>query len=91
MATHGTVSKFEPATEDWSTYIERLKYYFIANGVDTEDKKRSILLANCGPATFKLVRSLVDTAHGLDGTSYDNIVKLVKDYYEPKPSAIVQR
>ena len=59
MATHGSVGTFEPGTVDWSTYVEQLQYYFSANGVESADKKRSILLANCGPATFKLIRSLI--------------------------------
>lgn len=90
MATHGSVGKFEPGTVDWSTYIEQLQYYFSANGVEAEDKKRSILLANCGPATYKLIRSLLPAA-SVSTTPYNDLVKLVKDYYEPKPSAIVQR
>ena len=62
MATHGSVGKFEPGTVDWSTYVEQLQYYFSANGVEAADKKSSILLANCGPAIFKLIRSLLPGA-----------------------------
>ena len=43
MATHGTVSKFQPKKEDWSTYVEQLTFYFAANGV-TEDKQQSSIL-----------------------------------------------
>ena len=54
MAMHGSISEYtEPGgKEAWSTYTERLGYYFDANGVKDAGKKRSILLAVCGPATF---------------------------------------
>jgi len=90
MATHGTVSKFQPGKEDWSTYVEQLNYYFAANGVTAEETKRSVLLANCGSSTFKLIRSLIE-ADKIDTTPYNDIVATVKNYYEPRPSEIVQR
>ena len=90
MAMHGTVSQFNPAKEGWTTYIECLNHYFIANDVDSEDKKRSILLSACGSSTYKLIRSLVEPGK-LDTTPYADIVKLVKKYYDPVPSEIVQR
>ena len=60
MATHGRLEKFEPEKDDWTIYVESLCYYFLANEVTTEAKKRSILLTCCGRGTLKLFRSLVD-------------------------------
>lgn len=89
-ATHGSLSQFDSSLEDWSSYTERLGHYFVANDVDDDRKKRSILLAACGPAAYKLIRSL--TEHdSITTTSYADLVKKVKEYYEPEPSAIVQR
>ena len=34
--------------------MDQLDFYFIANGVVSEDKKCSILLVNCSATTFKL-------------------------------------
>ena len=90
MATHGAVSTFDPNMEDWTTYTERMKHYFVANDVTDADKKRSILLSACGPATFKVIRNLVEEGK-LDTTPYDDIVKLVKNYYDPPPSVTMQR
>ena len=90
MAMHGTVPPFVPGEEDWNSYAERLTHYFIANGVNDATKKRSILLSNCGAATYQLVRSLL-TAEQVNATSFEDIVSLVKNYYQPKPSKIVQR
>ena len=74
--------------ESWSTYTERLGYYFEANGVTDASKQRSILLSVCGPATFKLMKSLTDS---LATHSFEVICAMVKDYLEPVPSPIVQR
>ena len=90
MATHGAVSSFDPSTEDWTTYTERMRHYFVANDVTDADKKRSILLSACGPATYKVIRNLVEEGK-LDTTPYEEIVKLVKSYYDPPPSMIMQR
>ena len=70
MATHGSVSAFDPSKEDWTTYEERLRYYFVANDVTDGAKKRSILLAACGAPAYKLIRSLVQ-AEKLDSTPYE--------------------
>jgi len=49
MATHGAISKFNPGRDDWSTWIEQLKFYFAANKVTDNDTERFILLANVAP------------------------------------------
>ena len=76
MAMHGTVSQFNPAKDGWTTYIKHLNHYFITNDVDSEDKKRSILLSACGSSTYKLIQSLVEPGK-LDMMPYANIVKLL--------------
>ena len=91
MATHhGALSAFEPQKEDWGSYILRLKYYFHANGVKDAGKKKAILLSACGPATFRRITSLLTPAR-LEALDYDTLVDEVKDFYDPKPSIIVQR
>ena len=91
MATHGSVSAFDRSKEDWTSYIERLNLYFAANDVAAEAKQRAILLSVCGASMYKLIRSLVSEPDKLNSTLFKDIVKLVKDHYDPKPSSIVQR
>ena len=38
------VGEFVSEREDWLSYIEQLKSYFVANDVVTGDKKRTVLL-----------------------------------------------
>ncbi len=85
-AVHGNL---EPFDQDWSSYAEQLKFYFIANDVTNAVKKRAILLCNCGPKTQKLLKTLVPG--DLEATPYAQLTAALKDYFDPEPSAIVQR
>ena len=87
---HGTMSEFQPGgKESWSTYTERLGHYFVANKVTEAEKKRAILLSVCGPTTFKLIESLADPSK-FPTMTFVELCTLVKEYYEPLPSPIIQ-
>ena len=91
MVYHGSISEFQPNSEDWVSYIERLQYYFQANDIaDENDKKRAILLTACGLPTLKLIKGLVGSDK-VQTLTYNEIVKAVTDFYVPTPSPIVQR
>ena len=79
MAVHGTLAAFNPCEEDWSEYAERLTFYFVANGITTDAKKRAILLSSVGPTIFRLMRSLVlpETLHSI---AYEDLVSKVKNH-----------
>ena len=87
---HGTATQFDPQTENWTNYTERLGHYFVANGVDDAGKRKAILLAACGPATFKLIQSVVGV-DALQRSTYPEIVATMKEHFDPPPSPIVQR
>ena len=89
MANHGTLSEYD-MQEDWSEYIERLEFYFEANGVSDGEKQRAILLSVCGSKTYKLIRNLTTPQKPSDKT-FAELVDLVQGHQHPKPSAIVQR
>ena len=69
MSTHSTVTAFDQSREGWRSYAERLKHYFVANEVVDNDKNHSILLSACGPATYRLLRSLA----GVDKINSESI------------------
>ena len=58
--------------------------YFVANEVIENDKKCSILLSACGPATYRLLRSLAG-ADKINTELYENLVKILQDHYDPNP------
>ena len=90
MSIHGRVTAFNQSKEDWRSYTERLKHYFVANEVVDNDKKCSILLSVCGPATYRLLRSLAG-ADKINTEPYEDLVKILQDHYDPNPSPIVHR
>ena len=56
-AMHGTFSAFDSSKEDWTSYAECMSYYFVPMDVTNDGKKRSILLTQCVPTIFKLLKA----------------------------------
>ena len=60
MAVHGTLPEF--SGKDWSSYMDRLGFYFEANDISADtnavNKQRAILLSVIGIDTYTLLRSL---------------------------------
>ena len=80
---------FDPATDDWEAYTERLDLYFTANAVE-DDRKVAVFLTVAGPKTYTLVRNLVAPAKPADKT-YRELVELVDRQLNPKPLVIAER
>ena len=55
-----------------------------------EDKKRAILLSNSGAQAYQLVKNLLAPAKSTEKT-FTDIVAVLKEHWQPKPSEIVQR
>ena len=88
---HGTIGEFNSTQEDWASYTERLQQYFAANNV-AEDKQKAILLSACGIATYRLIKNLMAPVNPADKVvTFAQLVKLVRDHHNPKPSVIVER
>ena len=81
---------FDPAKEDWTSYSERLTYYFVATSITNADRQRSTLLSICGPATYRLLRSLVGSVAEINVKSFEKLIGVLKEHYDPRPSVIVQ-
>ena len=90
MGSHGTVTEFDKSKESWSSYIERLEFYFDANDVFDDTKRRAILLTNIGAETSKLVTNLLMPKSPREET-YKVIIKVVEKHLEPTPSVALQR
>lgn len=90
MASHGRIGEINPQREDWTSYIERLNEYFIANDLKEAAKQKAILLSVVGAETYQLMRSLTAPNKPTE-KSFDQLVALVKEHHHPKPSVILQR
>ena len=84
------MDKFDSSKGDWPQYIERVDHFFTANGIDYAGKKKSAFLSSVGSATYATVRNLVSPAKPGD-KSYDQLVTILTDHFNPTPSETVQR
>ena len=64
----GEIGKFDPELKEWLQYVERLGFYFEANNITTQEKKRASFFSEIGPSPFALLRSLVAPAKLADKT-----------------------
>ena len=88
--TFGAIGEFDSSLDDWNSYTERLEQYLMANEVGSQEKKRAVLLSSVGASTYKLIRNLT-SPHPPGSRTYKEIIDLVRDHFNPKPSVIVQR
>lgn len=59
---------FDNGTEDWTTYVERVEQYCLANKVKDE-RKVAVLLSVMGAKTYNLLRSLITPPNQLTKVS----------------------
>ena len=90
MVKHGQIGAFDPERDDWQSYVERTNFYFIANGITNEGKKKAILLTEIGGKAYQAIQNLLVPSNPSDAT-FDEIVNLMQEHMKPTPSVIVQR
>ena len=86
----GSIIPFEEENDSWTSYAERLEHFFFANDIANEEKKRAILLSSIGIKAYKLLSNLVAPRKPGD-CPYKEIVKVLGEHHNPRPSKIVQR
>ncbi|XP_041651122.1 uncharacterized protein K02A2.6-like [Cheilinus undulatus] len=90
MATIGTLAAFDIKNQTWEEYCEILDQFYAANQIDDGDRQRAILISVVGASTYSLMRNLLSPEKPKD-KSYQQLVLLLKNHFDPKPSEIVQR
>ncbi len=90
MATIGFLPPFDSKVQAWEEYCEIVEHFFTANDIDEGDKKKSIMLSVVGAQTYSLMRNLLSPAKPGEKT-FEQLVTLLKNHFNPKPSEIVQR
>ena len=89
----GRIEQYDPVAEEWPQYVERLEYFFKANGIvgrDNAEKRRSTFLTVIGPAPYKLLRSLLAPTRP-DEKTFEQLAEMLKNHYSPPPSEVIQR
>ena len=92
MATSfGKLEEFDPSSgEDWIQYVERMEFYFAANGVTDASKQQAILLSTIGAQAYKVLRNLISPSTPTE-KSFKELVEAMTKYFYPPLSEIVQR
>ena len=90
MATLGSIESFKPGSEDWNAYSERFDQYVIANDIKDEKKIVATFLTTIGSKTYNLLRDLLAPTKPSE-VKFTELVKTLRDHYEPKPIVIAER
>ena len=92
MATSlGKLEEFDLISgDDCIQYVERMEFYFLANGVTETDKQRAILLSSTGAQAYKILRNFISPSTPME-KSFKQMVEVMKKHFCPSPSEIVQR
>ena len=87
--TIGHIEPYRPDNELFSSYLERVEQFFIANDIKNE-RKKATFLSLIGSQTYSLLRNLVSPSIPKD-KSYTELATALKKHYEPKPVIIAER
>ena len=87
MGTLGTIEFFNPSSEDWNAYCERLDQYVIANEIKEEKKIVATFLTSVGSKTYNVLRDLLAPVKP-SSVKLTDLVTTLRDHYEPKPIVI---
>ena len=89
-STFGTLSEFKADIDDWNSYVERLQFFFIANGITDESKQKAILSSSCGADACKIFKGLTVPAKPGE-ESVSELAKLMRKHQNSKPNLISGR
>ena len=84
----GSLEPFDPETDNWPAYIERLEQFFSVNNI-VDEKKVATLVTVIGKKAYNLLRSLL-APEKPSTKSYDRLVQAIQSYLDPQPLAIAQ-
>ena len=90
MGTLGTIEFFNPSSEDWNAYCERLDQYVIANEIKEEKKIVATFLTSVSSKTYNVLRDLLAPVKP-SSVKLTDLVTTLRDHYEPKPIVIAER
>ena len=89
----GSIEAFDPDTDDWPQYVERMEEMFKANdlmGDGNAEKRRAIFLTVVGKRTYNILRSLLTPAKP-STKAFDELTAALSKHFSPPPSEVMQR
>jgi len=70
--------------------MERMEYYFLANGISSSDKQWAVLISAMGTKAYTILQNLI-TPNTPSDLSFKELVKVMMKHFCPPPSEKVQR
>ena len=90
MALLGRIYLFDLKTGNVTEYIERVKQYFVTNGVTDEKKQTAIFLTIIGNKTYSLLKNLL-APESRAGKTVKTLSETLIDHLKSKPIIIAKR
>ena len=87
--TLGTMDPFDPDTDSWPAYSERLEQFFVANDI-ADGKKVAVLLTVIGTKAYTLLRNII-APNKPASKEYGALVEALRAHLDPKPIVIAER
>ena len=86
------MSAFDSTKESWTSYSERLDFYFKANKIMAADSQKAVFITVIGARTYGLLKSLLQPKTLQDmAITLEKMKDVLQEHFDPKPSPIVQR
>ena len=93
----GRLGSFDRDREPFSSYIERMEMFFIANNIvetdeddnETKGRKKAILLTEIGTDVYLALANLLAPRKARDAT-FDDIIRILQSHFDPKPLEIAE-
>ena len=89
MTAIGKIESFDDTNENWESYAERVKQFFLANNIDDAHKVPTSL-SLIGGKTYALLRDLLAPTKPAT-KSFQEIVATLQEHLSPKPVEIAER
>lgn len=90
MSTIGSIESYDPAKENWSSYVKRFDQFVIANDLKEEKRIVAVFLTSVGSKVYNFLRDLMAPVKPSD-FKLSELKKTLAGHYNPKPIVIVER
>lgn len=78
----GTLASFDPRTQEWEIFRNRVKQFLSLNDIRTEEKKRAVLITHLSDEAYLLIRNLSHPKE-VENSTFDELVELLNKHLTP--------
>lgn len=87
----GKLTEFDPDSESFENFSERLENFFLVNSIDKdEDKKKAYFISIMGPKMYSVLKNLLVPRVPKD-VSFKDMVTVLREHYVPQKNITYER